>query len=578
MHNKGLSSNSSHENYGLITERRPLSVIKSLEFLTSPKLSKLKFTENNPLKSIQIGIFDLYGVGLNYSPSSGYGLPYGSGFLITPSLILTTNKNIPTAEHAQIALLKFSILSQSTVYRLSPNTFFFTSISKNFTIVALAPTPKLSIVPKFGPKSKFKLFKSANLKILTPSLLSGLVTSVSQTEFAFLSPGPLLSGVPILNENWKLQGMYLRADNRVKLALKVDSILQILLQANPPYLHKELEELIGKCSSLPSLPILKTRLGDTKDLFWVKSGHWSIYHFDFSSKVWNLLQILNISSLRTTPAFKFKPNSRIINLPDNSFLLIGGNDPESSQPSGENFQVFPSSGLIQKRKSMQEGRASFSLVYRLGHVYAIGGSLREFTCERYSVQSDRWEPIADLNESRKNASATLFFQDCFIFVFGGEERSGRSIERYSFQFDKWEVLTVILPCEFVNPALFVFDNNKIALLGGRNSEKVLVIEQDSYVKETNNQVKEEIFRVFQVDVLPHKLVCCSPPLLVWNRGLLYFVNESQNGVPDVFEYPVKKLTIFGAEPLGEFKNTSQSGSKVQVSNRLLTPDYFDAYF
>jgi len=577
MHHKG-SSNLSQENYGLNSQRRPLSLIKSLEFLTSPKPSKLKFTENNPLKSIQIAVFDLYGVGLNYSPSSGYGLPYGSGFLITTSLILTTNKNIPTPEHAQIAILKFSILSQSTVYRLSPNSFFFTSISKNFTIVALAASPKLSLVPKFSPKSKFKVFKSANLKILTPSLLSGLVTSVSQAEFTFVSSGLLLPGVPILNENWKLQGMYLRTDNRGKLALRVDSVLQILLQSNPPNLHKELEELIGKYSSLPSLPILKTRLGDTKDLFWVKSGHWSIYHFDFASKIWNMLQIMNISSLRTTPAFKFKANSRIINLPDNSFLIIGGNDPESNQPIGEIFQVFPSSGVIQKRMSMQEGRASFSLVYRLGHIYAIGGSLREITCERYSVQSDRWEPIADLNESRKNASATLFLQDCFIFVFGGEGRSGRSIERYSFQFDKWEVLTVILPCECVNPGIFVFDINKIAILGGKNSESVLVIEQDTYVKETNNQVREEIFRVFQVDVLPHKLVCCSSPLLVWNRGLLYFVNERQNGVPDVFEYPVKKLSIFGADPLGEFKNTSQSGSKVQVSNRLMTPDYFDTYF
>lgn len=586
MQRREFNTNS-FDSYGLITEspialrtknkvfQKPY-IYKSADILAPVKTPKLKFNIN-PLRPYQLGILEIFGVGLNYNPYSGIGLPFGSGFLISPSLILTTNKNIPTSEHAQVAIIKFPVFSQNMTFRLSPNSFFFTSISKNFTIVALGNNSKPSIDTKLSPRSKFKLFKSANLRIMSPSLISGKVTSISHSTFYFTCSGNLIPGHPILNEDWKLQGMYLGSDNNIRIGLRIDSILDVILQSNLNNLHMDLEDIIGKHSSLPSLPILKTRLGDTKDLYWVQAGHWSVYHFDLDIKIWSLLHIGNTPTFNRVSNWKFKLNSRLIYLPDNSFLVIGGNDPDSGQPVTENLQVFPSLRTIQKRNSMQEARASCCLIYRLGYVYAIGGSSREFTCERYSIVNDRWEPFADLNKNRKNASATLFMQDCFIFVFGGEEQP-RSIERYSFQFDKWEVLSVVLPFEFINPGIFVFDNNKIAVFGGQCCEKVIVVEEDTYIKETKDQVKEEIFRVFQVDVLPSKLVCCSSPLLVWNKGLLYFVNEKQNGVPDYLEFQIKKLRVLGLEPLGEYKNKSQSGKKIPNANRLLTPDYFDSYY
>jgi hypothetical protein len=45
-------------------------------------------------------------------------------------------------------------------------------------------------------------------------------------------------------------------------------------------------------------------------------------------------------------------------------------------------------------------------------------------CERYSINLNRWEKIAKLKQKRCTMPA-VFFEDSYIYVFGGYEGSGR---------------------------------------------------------------------------------------------------------------------------------------------------------
>jgi len=45
-------------------------------------------------------------------------------------------------------------------------------------------------------------------------------------------------------------------------------------------------------------------------------------------------------------------------------------------------------------------------------------------CERYSINLNRWESIAKLNQKRCTMPAVVF-EDSYIYVFGGYEGNGR---------------------------------------------------------------------------------------------------------------------------------------------------------
>ena len=71
-------------------------------------------------------------------------------------------------------------------------------------------------------------------------------------------------------------------------------------------------------------------------------------------------------------------------------------------------------------------RGCFAAIYHEGFVFVFGGL--NYTdkimkkCERYSIEGNRWDPICDMNEPRKNASACAFTTDT-IYIFGGSNQN-----------------------------------------------------------------------------------------------------------------------------------------------------------
>ena len=67
------------------------------------------------------------------------------------------------------------------------------------------------------------------------------------------------------------------------------------------------------------------------------------------------------------------------------------------------------------------------MAHQQNFVYAIGGrSINGVldACERYSINMNRWEKIAKLNQKRCTSPAVVF-EDAYVYVFGGYEGSGR---------------------------------------------------------------------------------------------------------------------------------------------------------
>ena len=71
---------------------------------------------------------------------------------------------------------------------------------------------------------------------------------------------------------------------------------------------------------------------------------------------------------------------------------------------------------------MNTKRGCFAALYHEGFVFVFGGLnyidkiLRK--CERYNIQEDKWDSLADMNEGRKNASACVLTTDT-LYIFGG---------------------------------------------------------------------------------------------------------------------------------------------------------------
>lgn len=273
---------------------------------------------------LSLGIFEIYGIGINYTTRSGYGVPYGSGIIITKSLILTTHSNLPTSEHALISIIKFPSRPDLS-FRLNPSVFFYTDSSKNITItsISIPANYKYQIIPLL---TKFKLYKGALIKIVNTTIPCP-VTNISTNGFAFRNIDSILPGTPVFTLKYKVQGIFTHTSSLIscKEAIRIDSVLSTLMTVKNIILHPELSNLIQNHDNINTLP-QSGRLGDNQDIYWVQWRSMNIYEYQHISKSWHGLQIVNISQYKLSQKQEFSKSSRLIYINDTSFFVIGGID------------------------------------------------------------------------------------------------------------------------------------------------------------------------------------------------------------------------------------------------------------
>lgn len=106
-------------------------------------------------------------------------------------------------------------------------------------------------------------------------------------------------------------------------------------------------------------------------------------------------------------------------------------------------------------------------------MYAIGGrSINGVldVCERYSINLNRWEKIAKLNQKRCTMPAVVF-EDSYIYIFGGYEGSGRidTIEQYDVTNDIWTVMAIKFPLSIEAETATLISANEVVILGGHDN-------------------------------------------------------------------------------------------------------------
>ena len=101
------------------------------------------------------------------------------------------------------------------------------------------------------------------------------------------------------------------------------------------------------------------------------------------------------------------------------------------------------------------------------------------------------------------------------------------------------MIDIKLPNPMLNPGMFSVNTNKIAIIGGRYSKTVFVLDHVPIMK---NGVEYEELRLNQVDRIDKYMETITPILHMEDTGLCYIVKgRSANDEPLILEYEYKKF-------------------------------------
>lgn len=126
---------------------------------------------------------------------------------------------------------------------------------------------------------------------------------------------------------------------------------------------------------------------------------------------------------------------------------------------------------------MLKKKYDFSLCYLSGYIYVISGRDSSLdivdTCERYCVERDSWEKIANVKKKRYAASTAGLEQSQKIYLFGGRADSNNrmleEIEQYDIVADVWKIINLKNPSLW-SPvevcAMISVSATKILIFGG----------------------------------------------------------------------------------------------------------------
>jgi endonuclease G len=203
------------------------------------------------------------------------GQSYGTGFMVSPSLLLTTNQILPSPEIAAKTTVDFDYeltageLKRPHKFKLGPDRFFFTNPGLDFTLVHVADR-SIDLVPLSdfgfnrlnGELGKILCGESINI-IYYPEagpksvlLRSGVLRDYIDDHLhyeAATSPGSL--GAPIFNDQWEVIGLHHSAASVAgKLTnegIRTSSILRACREAFLP--NPAMQELLDQVFNPPDV-------------------------------------------------------------------------------------------------------------------------------------------------------------------------------------------------------------------------------------------------------------------------------------------------------------------------------------
>ena len=166
---------------------------------------------------------------INIRSSPGRDVGYGTGFMVSPRLLMTNNHVLPNPEAARFSEVLFDYQVDRSgqpllpvPFALQPDTFFLTDTRLDFALVAVAERSKLDrdlkhygwsrLIPGLGkitvgehvniiqhPRGQFKPFVARSNELV--DVLDDHLHYVTDTE-----PGS--SGSPVYNDQWEVVALH----------------------------------------------------------------------------------------------------------------------------------------------------------------------------------------------------------------------------------------------------------------------------------------------------------------------------------------------------------------------------------
>mmetsp|Transcript_19104 Transcript_19104/g.34756 ORF Transcript_19104/g.34756 Transcript_19104/m.34756 type:complete len:705 (-) Transcript_19104:35-2149(-) len=549
---------------------------------TSPEFRKTRMKAGIPPQELVKAVCAIYTIGYGFdSGSHSYGRPNGLGFLLSDSLLMTAHEVIPNEE---VAIESYAQFRDGEVFNFDPYRSFATSKKYEFTIVAFKEHHSHTSLRFFVPLQivgNFSLSTNSPANYLphNPSANKHVVI-VDKDRFTVESSKheTILPGTPIFDNDWQAQGLYVKTVNKLHVCMRFEPMI-IHLSANLVIQHNE---------------ILNRFLNGGDEGFIDKFHSRYIYYFEWQGKkawrydidreAWEEVVIRNFENVDITHAdWSFHWGSRLVYLKNGTIMIIGGKDKMVARETGEVWAFMPQKyNTMSKLAPMGMPRDSCAaVVLDDNYVYVFGGKPYTNTCERYSIKSNLWQPVASMFYGRYDASACTALDTKFIFVFGGQplNLSGATVERYNTEMNHWELLSITLPRPLYRLTVFPISNRRIAVLGGSGSNSVFVMyaersivfsslavgseSQDFYIlKDGQRNLEEPVESVY-------------PAAFDRSRNCLYILNMSRQStsskVPSVVQYNVEYFDF--TERVDATSKPLEMSRKMSISQRSIGETY-----
>ncbi len=199
--------------------RSPQSFPRALErVLDSNDLLGMRFFEQGLRAARAVGRVHIRG-------ERGDSLGYGTGFLVSPRLLLTNHHVLPTPGHGKRSLVEFNYqesaggeMRASEVFPLAPEELFLSDAELDYSLVAVAPRPGLAAygwLPLIADTGKLLVGEAVNIiqhPNGEPKQLAIRHNQVVDELELFLhyrtDTDPGSSGAPVFNDQWEVVALH----------------------------------------------------------------------------------------------------------------------------------------------------------------------------------------------------------------------------------------------------------------------------------------------------------------------------------------------------------------------------------
>ena len=204
-------------------------------------------------------------------------------------------------------------------------------------------------------------------------------------------------------------------------------------------------------------------------LLWFNQGTNKIFSYDLigNNQIWKEINNMNNFTIPISPS---------ISQLSNDIAFISGGCTKINEVSKKCY-LYKKGKFELLNDMFNERRNHFSLRVN-EYIYVCGGidnnSNHLNSCEKYSLQYEKWNKCSPLNIERSHLSLCNV-NNKYIYAIGGENKKNGfldSIEKYSILGDSWECMKIKLPYKLECVGCITSNNKEIVIFGGYCPQKI----------------------------------------------------------------------------------------------------------